>query len=306
MNKITLIRILFVLLFFNFGNAQQIAVNEVMSSNSSTIADEDGDYEDWIEIYNYGNVAVNLDGYGLSDDPNTPFKWIFPAVTIAPSQYMVIWASDKNRTVVGAPLHTNFKISSSGENIVLTHPNGTWVDQAPSQELEDNVSIGRQPDGTGSRLFFYTATPNQPNTGTGLTSLLTPPFFSHNSGYYSNSFTLSISHPNPSAVIIYTVDGSEPNINNLGGTTFQYKNQYPFEVGSAPGPFLTETYISNTYTTPLTIVDRSNEPDRLATKNTRQHPIYVPPVSVRKGTVVKARAYIEGIASPIVSKSYFV
>ncbi len=306
MNKITLIRILFVLLFFNFGNAQQIAVNEVMSSNSSTIADEDGDYEDWVEIYNYGNVAVNLDGYGLSDDPNTPFKWIFPAVTIAPSQYMVIWASDKNRTVVGAPLHTNFKISSSGENIVLTHPDGTLVDQAPSQELEDNVSIGRQPDGTGPWLFFYTATPNQPNTGTGLTSLLTPPVFSHNSGYYSNSFTLNISHPNPSAVIIYTVDGSEPNINNLGGTTFQYKNQYPYEVGSSPGPFLTETYISNTYTTPLTIVDRSNEPDRLATKNTRQHPIYVPPVSVRKGTVVKARAYIEGIASPIVSKSYFV
>src|SRR5690606_13197745 len=300
MNKITLIKLLFVVLLFNFGNAQQIAINEVMSSNSSTITDEDGDYEDWIEIYNYGNVAVNLDGFGLSDDPNTAFKWVFPAVTIAPSQYIIIWASDKNRTIVGAPLHTNFKISSSGENIVLTHPDGTLVDQAPSQALEDNVSIGRQPDGTGTWLFFYTATPNQPNTGTGLTSLLTPPVFSHESGYYSNSFELNISHPNSNAVIIYTLDGSEPNISNLDGTIFQYKNEYAFEVGSTPGPFLTETYISNSYISPITIVDRSNEPDRLTTKNTRQNPIYLPPVPVRKGTVVKARAYIDGIPSPIV------
>ena len=154
MNKITLIKLLFVVLLFNFGNAQQIAINEVMSSNSSTITDEDGDYEDWIEIYNYGNVAVNLDGFGLSDDPNTAFKWVFPAVTIAPSQYMIIWASDKNSIIVDAPLHANFKISSSGENIVLTHPDGNLIDQAPSQALEDNVSIGRQPDGTGTWLFF--------------------------------------------------------------------------------------------------------------------------------------------------------
>lgn len=79
-------------------NPQQIFINELMSSNSFTIADEDGDFSDWIEIYNSESTSVDLSGYGLSDDVSTPYKWILPSLTIAPKDHLLIFASDKNRT----------------------------------------------------------------------------------------------------------------------------------------------------------------------------------------------------------------
>lgn len=297
---------LFFCLLSSFLFSQNIAINEVMSSNLNTIEDEDNDPSDWIEIFNYGTVAVDLAGYGLTDDALLPYKWTFPSVTLSPNSYLLVWASDKNRIVVGQPLHTNFKISSGGEDITLTNPAGTMVDQAPSTSLPEDVSLGRQPNGTGAWLYFYTPTPNASNTGTGLTDLLVAPSFSQDSGFYTSAFDLTLTHPNPNAVIVYTLDGSDPDINNLTGTSFQYKNVYPTAVGSSPGPLLTETYTSIQYSTPINVQDRSAEPNDLSAKNTRQHPIYVPPTPVRKGTVFKARSYVNGVPSKVVSRTYFV
>lgn len=284
----------------------QVAVNEVMASNLNVLADEDGDYNDWVEIYNYGASPVNLSGYGLTDTPAIPFKWVFPAVTIAPNQYMLVWASDKNRTVAGQPLHTNFKISSGGESVVLTAPGGLPADSAPAVALTDNVSYGRQPNGTGSWLYFYTATPGASNTGTGLTEPLVVPSFSHNSGLYTQAFNLTLSHTNPSAVIVYTLDGSEPRLDNLAGTTYNFKNAYKLDPTDAVGPMLTDTYTSNTYTAPINIYDKSAEADQLANKNTRQNPLYAPANFVRKATVIRARAYVNGVPSEVISKTFFV
>jgi hypothetical protein len=127
-----------------------------------------------------------------------------------------------------------------------------------------------------------------------------------NSGIFAAPFALTISHPNPSALIIYTLDGSEPNINNLNGTAFQYKNVYPIAIGSSPGPFLSEIYTSFQYSTPINIFDKSTLPDKLTTKNTVQDIIYVPPAPVRKGMVLKAKSYVNGIPSTTVSRNYFV
>ena len=74
-----------------------VRINEFMASNGSTIADEDGDFEDWIELYNYGTEPVSLLGFGLSDNPSSPFKWLFPDVTLAPDEYRLVWASGKDR-----------------------------------------------------------------------------------------------------------------------------------------------------------------------------------------------------------------
>ncbi len=308
MMKSNFINYIPLLVFFLFSkNFQgQVAVNEIMSTNLNVLADEDGDYNDWIEIYNYGTTTIDLTGYGLSDAAATPYKWIFPGVTIAPNQYLLIWASDKNRTVVGQPLHTNFKIGAGGEPISLTSPDGNSSNIAPSIALSNNVSYGRQPDGTGSWLYFYTSTPGFSNTGTGLTELLNPPVFSHNSGLYSQNFNLSLSHPNPNATIVYTLDGSEPNINNLSGTSFHYKNAYKLEPTDVVGPLLTDSYISKTYTSPIAISDNSSQPNKLSNKNTRQDPLYVPTNPVRKGNVVRARAYVNGVPSEIISKTFFV
>ena len=99
MKKIIQILVLFIMLFFVEDiNAQQIFINEIMSSNGITIADEDGDFSDWIEIYNDESTAVDLSGYGLSDDASEPYKWIMPSLTIAPKDHLIIFASDKNRS----------------------------------------------------------------------------------------------------------------------------------------------------------------------------------------------------------------
>jgi len=77
-----------------------LRINEVMASNGSTIADEDGDYEDWIELYNAGETAVDLSGWGLSDNEGNPFKWVFPeGAAIRAESYLLVWASGKDKVV---------------------------------------------------------------------------------------------------------------------------------------------------------------------------------------------------------------
>ena len=285
---------------------QDLSINEVMASNNIVIADEDGDFSDWVEIYNYGAAPLNLQGFGISDDALLPFKWVFPAQTIQPGEYLLVWASSKDRVIAGQQLHTNFQISSVGEAISLTSPTNNLVDQAPSVVLQTDVSYGRQPNGTGSYLFFYTSTPGASNIGTGLTELLLPPIFSHESGLYTSGFDLALTHNNPGVQIIYTLDGSEPTLSNLTGTIFEYKNEYPTQINGSPGPILTDSYTSNTYMSQINIYDRSSDPDQLALKNTRQHDIYTPINPVRKATVVKAKAFVNGIGSKTIAKTFFV
>lgn len=84
-------------LFTQIINAQNIVINEVMSSNSQTVSDEDGDFPDWIELYNKGSEKINLSNYGLSDTSSLPFRWVFPEVIIEPNEYLLIFASGKDR-----------------------------------------------------------------------------------------------------------------------------------------------------------------------------------------------------------------
>lgn len=298
--------IVFFIFFSLSALAQDLAINEVMASNDNVIADADGDYEDWIEIYNYGTTPINLDGFGLSDDDTDLFQWTFPAYDIQPGEYLLIWASDKNISVLGQDFHTNFKISAGGEDVFLSDAQGNVIDTAPETALDTDVSLGRQPDGIGSWLFFYTPTPGASNVGTGLSQLMTPPTFSHNSGLYTTTFNLTLSHADPNVQIVYTLDGSEPDLSNLSGTSFSYKNQYPLQPTDTPGPLLTSSYISNVYSAPITIDDRSPDPDVLTIKNPHQFDLITPLNPVRKATVIKAKAYVSGIESETVSQTYFV
>ena len=81
----------------NVAHGQHLVINEILSSNATTIYDADGDTPDWIEIYNPAATPVNLNGYGLSDDEAVPLKWTFPAITLQPSQHLLVLASDKGR-----------------------------------------------------------------------------------------------------------------------------------------------------------------------------------------------------------------
>ena len=122
MNKMLLIAAVISIAYIFPATSQNIVINEVLASNTSTNMDEDASYQDWIELYNTGLSPINLQGYGLTDDSTVLFKWVFPNVTINPGSYLLIWASDKNRTDPANPLHSNFKISGDGETISLTEP----------------------------------------------------------------------------------------------------------------------------------------------------------------------------------------
>ncbi|MCC5808288.1 MAG: chitobiase/beta-hexosaminidase C-terminal domain-containing protein [Opitutales bacterium] len=93
--------LLFCLALFAGAGTQSVSasvvINEFVASNGSVVADEDGDFEDWIELYNTGYAPVDLEGWGLSDDPEDPFRWTFPAGTVGPGEHLVVWASGKDR-----------------------------------------------------------------------------------------------------------------------------------------------------------------------------------------------------------------
>ena len=118
----------FVISFVEVGLAQKIYISEFMASNSDTLEDFDGDSSDWIELFNASEASVSLDGWFLSDDQENLVKWEFPAVAIGAGQFMVIFASDKDRRDPSSQLHTNFKLTSSGEYLGLIRPDGVTIE----------------------------------------------------------------------------------------------------------------------------------------------------------------------------------
>src|SRR5262245_28281135 len=137
--------LLIALLPIHLNAAGPLFISEVMASNTRTIKDEDGDYSDWIEIYNASRQSIDLFDWRLTDEPNDPGKWHFPSTNLGPGQALLVFASDKNRRTPGAPLHTNFRLSASGEYLALVAPAGTSVSHAFSPQfpaLGDDVSYG--------------------------------------------------------------------------------------------------------------------------------------------------------------------
>jgi hypothetical protein len=355
--------------------SQSVVINEIMASNSSTIADEDGDYPDWIELYNAGAATINLQGYGLSDNYNNPYKWVFPNVSIEAGQHLLVWASGKDRrpgqgelthgllreVYTGIPgsavsnltshpsypnnpssinlvkglfeaptnygdqygqrmqgwikapvtgqyifwissddnsqlflstsanpagavliaqvpgwtnprqwtkypqqqssqvtlqegeyyyimalmkenmggdnlavgwqipggtmdrpiagqhlftdrgqLHTNFSISAAGEEILLTHPSGSLIDEIPPVAIPTDISYGRSPDGSSNLVFYNSPTPGSQNPESGYQGVQPPPVFSQEGGLYTEAFQLTLSS-DPGALIYYTTNGQAPN-----------------------------------------------------------------------------------------------
>ncbi|MBI9076401.1 MAG: carbohydrate-binding domain-containing protein [Desulfatibacillum sp.] len=123
-----------------------LVINEFMADNDSTTADPAGDYDDWIELYNNGSSTISLKGYFLSDDADDPEKWTFPDVTIEAGGTLCVWA-DEDEDQDG--VHGNFKLSKSGETIILSAPGGGVVDQVVFGVQDTDVSTGRYPNGTG-------------------------------------------------------------------------------------------------------------------------------------------------------------
>jgi len=161
-------------------------INEFMASNDSTIADEAGEYDDWVELYNGGTAAIGLKGKYLTDDPTLPGRWAFPDTSILPGQFLLVWTDNDPEQ---GPLHTNFRLERNGEFV------GIYDSTETGFVLIDGIHFGPQPtDTTTGRL---------PN-GTGDFQLLQPTPGASNEALVSRSPQLSAAYslhifPNPFA-----------------------------------------------------------------------------------------------------------
>jgi hypothetical protein len=135
-----------------FNAHAALHITEFMAINGGTLRDEDGDTSDWIELFNSGPESVNLDGYFLTDDESARTKWRLPAASIESGAFLLVFASEKDRAVVGAELHTNFKIAD-GDYLGLIAPDGTTViaefgsAAAPLPSQFEDVSYGLMQNG---------------------------------------------------------------------------------------------------------------------------------------------------------------
>ncbi|MBL7980139.1 MAG: CotH kinase family protein [Bacteroidetes Order II. Incertae sedis bacterium] len=162
-------------------SATTVVINELMAQNTKTVADEVGEYEDWIELYNTTNSNIDLSGYFLTDKEDNIGKWTLPNGTIIPANgYLIVWADENGSQ--GA-LHANFKLSASGEAVILSDPAKQIVDQVTFGVQEADKSYARNPNGIGN---FVIQNPTFKNDNTGTTATQTEPIARFQLATYPN------------------------------------------------------------------------------------------------------------------------
>ena len=170
-------------------------ISEFMASNSGTINDEDGDSSDWIEIHNPDASPVDLDGYRLTDDAGLPTLWTFPAVTLAAGDYLIVFASGKDRAVSGSELHTNFKLSASFGDLALADASGTILTSFTYAAQDEDISYGESQQLIQNQLIG-TAAPSIliPSSAADLASNWTSPSFTPGAPWTTGTAPTSVGY----------------------------------------------------------------------------------------------------------------
>lgn len=258
--------------------SQDIVINEIVSSNSSIIQDCDGDFSDWIELYNLNDYSINLEGYGLSDNINSIGKWVFPDVNLAAHGYLLIFASGKDK-IQNNVMHTNFKISQSGEPVILSSNDGEILSETEAISLPTDNSYACITDGNNKMIITSSVTPNSSNI------IAEGVYCSHPSGFYTESFELELISINNEHQIYYTLNGEKTTIN------------------------------STLYTTSITIENNSNTPSSFSaiptTPLSGPYPlsnfIWKEPVQVYKCNIIRYATFKNGVLhGDVYTNSYFV
>ncbi len=201
--RFVILTIVLILTSLFYGYGQDIVINEIMASNETTVTDEDGDYSDWIELYNSNSNAINLSGYTISDDSLNPNKWTFPETVLLPDSFLLIFASGKDRQE-GPFLHTNFKINSDGEDLILSDNLENVIDHILPIPISTDISYGRKPDGGLQFLYFDFPSPGISNDFSNSLD------FSHERGFYTSPFKLFVTSDSDEDQVFFTLNGEIP------------------------------------------------------------------------------------------------
>jgi len=227
-------------------------LNEFAAQNAGPLSDENGDESDWIEIKNVGGTPNDLAGFYLTDDSANLTKWQFPSTVINNGGLLLVFASDKDRALSGAELHTNFKLSSNGEYLALVEPDGITIHDEftpayPPQYVAN--SYGRLAD--GSPGYFSDPTPGTENGTSTFDGFVEEEVVADvPRGFYENPFVVNLSTSDPTLTIRYTLDGSPPTDStgslyngpiNIDTTTIL--RAAAFSPGKAPRKVTTVTYL---------------------------------------------------------------
>jgi len=200
------------------GQTPQLTINEILPGNAAANLDPDFyEYASWIEIYNNGASAVDLQDYSLSYmdyGAEAAVIWKVPNTLSIPAQgHVLFWADETDKRGT----HTSFELDLRGSEIALLDPAGNVLDSVSydmrdGKDLLPDISYGRQPDGGGDWLYFDQPTPAAANTTPGFAAptLAGEPTFSPPGGFYTGEQIVTLSTSESTAVIRYTTDGSIP------------------------------------------------------------------------------------------------
>lgn len=243
---------------------KRVVLSELCSANASVIiGDTDKNCTEWLEIANTGEVAVDITGYYLTDDPAVPDKWAIPSTpALYPGKALIFWA-DK----LGVLNHTNFKLKLTPGKLALYSPAKELVDSVEYPAQTTDISYGRASN--GEWRYCATPTPGQANAGvmtvnsdrTGL------PVFSQQGGFYPASVTVSLT-ADPGAVIRYTLDGSIPKVDSTAYaspiliSSTKVLRARAFAPDRLPSHAVTNTFFINESKT-LPVVSVSTDPANL-------------------------------------------
>ncbi len=232
----------------------QVVISELMACGS-TLKDEDGTTPDWIEIWNTNAAPVNLGGWHLTDRPANLTKWTFPATNLASGQFLVVFASGKDRAVAGAQLHTNFKLSAAGDYLALVEPDGQTIAHQywpgyPRQVA--GVSYGLAfdtPTMSWEQAYLTRPTPGAYNS-TAYLGLVDDVQFSLARGFVGLPLTVSLATDTEGAEILFTTNGAAPTPTTgivYAGPVPITRNTVLRALATKPGyrgtPVATQTYV---------------------------------------------------------------
>ena len=222
---------------------------------------------DWVELHNSTGSAVSLAGYGISNNPKNPAKWVFPDISIEPGEYLLLYATGSADKAQKKNLKLNFNISSTGEALFFFDPNGKLIDKLSAGRMKSGQSYGR--DGSDNRFYYAEPTPGAQN-GKGYEGITQLPAFSVTPGIYDNAVTVAIT-AGEGETIRYTTDCTTPNASSevYSGELSISKNSViraaAFRDGYLSGDVATATYLfrSDGVNHALPVVTLVTAPDNL-------------------------------------------